>query len=239
MWKSQTSLWVLTLLLVNWGTPSAEAQQQRQFGRPLQRQAGPQRLQDVAETAENAGGITGGERFLRESRRPGQFVGADQATTRFVGSGAIIETGRVRSAVESLPPAPDLSQQINRPLAPATASQPYAPKLQLQWPAASADAFLTRDRRVARGRGESNDSATAGPSTAGADASSGPRLIPEWTKLVARTGAENIQVRLEQRTVYLNGSVQETRQREVAELIMSFQPGVSRVVNQIQVEGGE
>lgn len=239
MWKSPTSLCILTLVLVNWGTTTAEAQQQRTFGRPLQRQAGPQRLQDVSATAETAGGITGSERFLRESRQPGQFVGADQATTRFVGSGAIIETGRVRSAVESLPPAVDPSRQINRPLAPAAATQPYAPRLQLQLPPVSADAFLTRDRRVASGRGESNAAGTEVPPAAAGDVFDSPRLIPEWTRLVARTGAENIQVRLEQRTVYLNGSVQDPRQREVAELIMSFQPGVSRVVNQLEVVRGE
>jgi osmotically-inducible protein OsmY len=46
-------------------------------------------------------------------------------------------------------------------------------------------------------------------------------------------------VRLEQRTVYLSGAVRDARQSQVAELMMSFQPGVSRVVNQIQVVAGE
>lgn len=239
MWTSRTSLWILTLILVTLGTTTAEAQQQRTFGRPLQRQAGPQRLQDVSATAETAGGITGSERFLRESRRPGEFVGADQATTRFVGSGAVIESGRVRSAVESLPPAVDPSRQINRPLAPAAATQPYAPRLQLQLPPVSADAFLVRDRLVASGRSDSNPTAPPDPLATNDGSPGAPTFVPEWTKMVARIGVDNIQVRLEQRTVYLSGAVREPRQREVAELMMSFQPGVSRVVNQIQVVSGE
>jgi len=230
--------WMLVLMCASWGATTSEAQQ-RNFGRPLQRQAGPQRLQDVAATAETAGGITGGERFLRESRRPGDFVGGDQASTRFVGSGAVIESGRVRSAVESLSPAADPARQVNRPLAPAAATQPYAPRLQLRLPLVSADAFLARDRRAASGGSESDPAAPADLSATNSDLSSGPTLIPEWTDMVARTGAESIQVRLEQRTVYLSGAVRDARQSQVAELMMSFQPGVSRVVNQIQVVAGE
>lgn len=230
--------WMLVLVWASWGAATSEAQQ-RTFGRPLQRQAGPQRLQDVAASAETAGDISGSERFLRESRRPGEFVGGDQSTTRFVGSGAVIESGRVRSAVESLPPAVDPSRQINRPLAPAAATQPYAPRLQLLLPPVSADAFLVRDRLVASGRSDSNATAPPDPLATTADSPGIPTLVPEWTKMVARTGADNIQVRLEQRTVYLSGAVREPRQREVAELMMSFQPGVARVVNQIQVVAGE
>jgi hypothetical protein len=174
----------------------------------LQRQPGPQRLPDVSAAAETAGGLTGSERFLRESRRPGEFVGADQSNTRFVGSGAIIETGRVRSAVESLPPPPDLAQQINRPYAPAGATQPYAPRIQVAFTPAAA------------------------PAT---NFDSLPSTETQLALLLARTGNPTLQVSVNQRTALLQGTATDDHQKALAELLVSFQPGISQVVNQIQV----
>ncbi|MBL8892180.1 MAG: BON domain-containing protein [Planctomycetaceae bacterium] len=191
----------------------AEAQQQRTFGRPLQRQAGPQRLSDVAAEAETAGGITGTERFLRDRRRAGTFVGSDQATTRFVGSGAVIESGRVQSAVESLPPTVDLAAQINRRMPPVGPSQPYAPRLILDF--APLDA--TEDRTSVETRQHAEQTQV------------------ELAQLLSKTGAESLQVEIRDRVAYLTGTVATSRQRELAILLASMQPGVSRVVDQIEM----
>lgn len=189
----------------------AEAQQQRTFGRPLQRQAGPQRLQNVAAEAETAGGITGSERFLRDRRQPGAFVGSDQATTRFVGSGAVIESGRVQSAVESLPPAADQATTINRRLAPAGPSQPYAPRL-----------ILALDPSTTSGA--DNHVETIDPNV---------QTRHELTKVLARIGPNSIDVHIEQRVAYVTGRVDTEHQRALAVLLVGMQPGISQVVDQI------
>jgi len=123
-WAWATILWGLGLMF--WAVSGQVGWAQRVMGQPLERQAGPQRLEEVAETV---GGLTGQERFLRESRQADEFVGADQADARFVGAGAVIETGRVRSAVETLPPAVDMSGQLNRPWMASAAGQPYPPQI--------------------------------------------------------------------------------------------------------------
>ncbi len=203
---------LIMLFLVMINISGADAQQQRTFGRPLQRQPGPQRLQNAAAEAETAGGITGSERFLRDRRRPGEFVGSDQATTRFVGSGAVIESGRVQSAVESLPPATDLATQINRRLAPTGPAQPYAPRLILAFePLAS----------------------STGNQVEAVDRIEQTRL--EITQAIERIGPHSLEVRLENRVAYLSGQVETEHQRALAVLITSMQPGVSSVIDQVSV----
>jgi hypothetical protein len=189
---------------------TAEAQQQRTFGRPLQRQAGPQRLPNVAEAAETAGGITGSERFLRDRRQPGAFVGSDQANTRFVGSGAVIESGRVRSAVESLPPAADPSAQVNLRYAPAGAAQPYAPRLILDFETTNAP-------------NQPNDAQVRQRET---------KTQLELRELLDRIDSPSVAVEIEQRVAYVTGPVATARQRDLALLLVSMQPGISRVVDQ-------
>ncbi len=209
---------LVILLAIGWGNfflaGGTALAQERTFGRPLQRQPGPARLPDVAAVAETAGGITGAERFLRESRQPGEFVGADQASTRFVGSGAVIETGRVRSAVESLTRNVDLAGQINRPLAPAGANQPYSPLLQLEFSPSS----------------QSADGDSAAPPWMGSEG-----FERRLDNLLQRTGAQSLSAKVVGQTVYLHGTATHQRHRQLAELLVSFEPGVRRVVNDILV----
>ncbi|MBL8854183.1 MAG: BON domain-containing protein [Planctomycetaceae bacterium] len=204
---------LIMLFLVMINVSGAVAQQQRTFGRPLQRQPGPQRLQNAAAEAETAGGITGSERFLRDRRRPGEFVGSDQATTRFVGSGAVIESGRVQSAVESLPPATDLATQINRRLAPAGPAQPYAPRLIVAF--------------------EPSESPNSGNQVEAVDRIEQTRL--EIAQAIERIGPHSLEVRLENRVAYLSGQVETEHQRALAVLITSIQPGVSSVIDNVSV----
>jgi hypothetical protein len=201
------------LFLVMIDVSGANAQQQRTFGRPLQRQPGPQRLQNVAAEAESAGGITGTERFLRDRRRPGEFVGSDQATTRFVGSGAVIESGRVQSSVESLPPAVDLATQINRRLAPAGPSQPYAPRLILALEPLASSHISNQVEAVDRVE----------------------QTRIEIAQAINRIGPHSLTVRLENRVAYLSGQVETEHQRALAVLMTSMQSGVSSVRDKISV----
>jgi hypothetical protein len=179
----------------------------------LQRQPGPQRLQNVAAEAESAGGITGTERFLRDRRRPGEFVGSDQATTRFVGSGAVIESGRVQSSVESLPPAVDLATQINRRLAPAGPSQPYAPRLILALEPLASSHISNQVEAVDRVE----------------------QTRIEIAQAINRIGPHSLTVRLENRVAYLSGQVETEHQRALAVLMTSMQSGVSSVSDKISV----
>lgn len=203
---------------------SLQAQAPRQFGRPLQRQAGPQRLQEAAEAAETAGGLTGNERFLRDRRRPGQFVGADQATTRFIGSGSIIETGRVRSAVESLPPTPDPAVQINRPVAPAPANVPYPPRLILAF--GSDNSEIMPVTRADWSQRQSGESIRAVPSIG---------IDPGLTEVARRATGMPVEVYVSERTASIRGVVSTPRQKQLAELMLGFEPGISTVVNELTI----
>ncbi len=102
----------------------------RTLGQPLSRRPKP----GSAEKAE-AGTITGAERFLRENREAGDFVGGSAADrTRFVGQAQANTTEGVTLATENLTPQVDRSAQLNPPLPRRRRIDMYEPKFVVAFP---------------------------------------------------------------------------------------------------------
>lgn len=221
----------------------------RTLGQPLSRQAGPA-ASDAAAGVE-AGALTGAERFLRENRNATDFVGVDRAEANtFVGAGQVIQSGRVRSAIESLQNPPDLSSQLNRPWRPAAVRSPYAPRLELQFTSGDPSRFWHEHPPKINSfewnlPSHSGDSSLSNPWDSNQDtapAMLGGSSTPDSTsfnldlsKRIRRAGSETLEVYLNGRTAILRGSVANPRQRQLAELLIGFEPGIAKVRNEIVV----
>ena len=183
--------------------PIADAQlfgRPRSVGRPLARRAGPGELQDV-------GTLGGNERFLRANRGRTAFVGADQTEGQsFVGSQQAQTSGTIVSSTAGLTPAPDQSQQINRPLKVAAAGNMNLPKITLR----------LGDIAPKQSIGQPNSPTTR---------------VQMAMSLVS---PEVISVSVIGRTAILRGVVDSDEERTLAETLASFEPGISSVRNLLQ-----
>ncbi len=183
------------------------AVQAQLFGRP--RQVGrPLARQPQPAAVEEVGMITGSERFLRGNRGRASFVGADQNEDQsFVGSLQASNSGTIVSSTAGIEAPPDQSRQINRPLTPAKAGQLQLPKIKLQI-------------------GDlSNSSAGALERSTTARVQQAVDLISPSSIAVSVTG----------RTAILRGVVGSDEERKLAEIVVSFEPGISNVQNLLQL----
>lgn len=149
------------------------------------------------------GTITGSERFLRENRQPGQFVGTDMTEAQnFVGS--VNSGGNLQGGLLGL--LGGITQSVNANNRSNTttiirvsrrAAFDYPP------PAAVVDSTQLSTRL----------SATPGIRSVGA-----------------------LQVEVAQRTAILRGTVQSDHDREIAEILVRLEPGISEVRNELQVQ---
>lgn len=239
-------------LLAGW-SPAAQGQLfgPRSFGQPLSRQAGPEGL-DMEEGIMNAGSLTGGERFLRENRDATDFVGADRTEASFVGAGQVINSGRVRSAIESLQNPPDRSQQLNQVWAPAGPSFPYPPRIQIQFEVPPPNRFWVNERPPI-GHFQLNEFGKL-EQVIDSDAAQEDRDaldLPEestvnqtrafdqanraLTRKVRRSGAETLEVFLDGRIATVRGIAANEHQKQIAGLLLGFEPGIAKVQNEIVV----
>lgn len=175
----------------------------RQIGRPLRQQQQDNGL--AGQVAQEAGEVQGDERFLRNNRRRGDFVGSDRFEGRgFVGSEQGRTTGPVLTSTAGVRPARDRSRQINRPLPRLPRKQAYYPSLEFQ------------------------------PEVAGVRF---PGLLKRDLENPAYFADTNqYEVLVEGRRAILRGVVVDARQRDLAELLVSFEPGISEVINELQLE---
>ena len=178
---------------------------QRQLGQPIQRR--PQ-AGVAAQLTEEAGQVLGNERFLRTNRRRGDFVGSDRFDRRgFVGSQKGTTTGSALQSTTGVRPDFDRSRQINQPLPPPKAGQPNYPPISL---------------------GFSN--------TIPATGILHPELLrDELTNPDYFSPGNRFEVSVEDRTAILRGVVADARQKDLAELLVSFEPGISAVKNELRV----
>ena len=178
------------------------------FGRP--RQLGqPLARQARVGNLEDVGQITGTERFLRENRGRAEFVGADQTEKQgFVGSQQARTSGVIVSSTAGIDPPPDRSSQINRPLRPARTGEMYLPKV-----------VLSDDLAI--------DSSLRSPN----------RDVSLRVQRAAQLASKlPIEVLVQARTATLRGWVESEYERELAETLVLFEPGISEVVNQLRVQ---
>lgn len=179
----------------------------RTLGKPLTRSSPASSA--GASAMDSAGTVQGDERFLRENRSRGAFVGSNRDSLQgFVGSGQAIGVGRVRTSVESLREPPDRSAQINRPLAPLPARVMYYPRLSISAsdmasPAFTSSAVVERDERL-----ESRLSKTAG---------------------------SNIQVSHQEGRTVIRGYVESEAMIEKLRILASFEPHIDDVESQLVV----
>jgi osmotically-inducible protein OsmY len=156
---------------------------------------------------EGVGTLTGAERFIRGNRARTAFVGADQTEGQgFVGSQQARTSGTIVSSTAGMEPAPDQSQQINRPLTPAKAGQMYLPKIVVNVDNMSADLEAALSSSV-------------------------EEQVQQAVNLVSPTG---IAASVEGRTAILRGIVRSDEERRLAETLVSFEPGISMVRNLLQ-----
>ncbi len=128
-----------TLFVLLWATEGVRGQMfgNRQMGRPLSRQASP----GMAQSQEDVGTLQGNERFIRQNRRPTDFVGPDlRELQRFIGILQATPRGRVAPMTEGLRRRVDRSASLNEPLAPAPRGQMYSPRLEVDFTEAEAAA---------------------------------------------------------------------------------------------------
>jgi osmotically-inducible protein OsmY len=166
--------------------------------------------QGQAAGANRVGVLTGSERFWRENRRPGEFVGASsQETSQFIGAQSSA-TEIVAPAAEDLPAkqTPDASQ-VNLPAAgmAARAQRPYEPRLVVGFEVPSQPAPQFNAAVLARLKAL-------------------PGLHP----------ANRIEVSVAAGTATLRGEVASERDRALVEQLLLFEPGISAVRNALTVK---
>ena len=181
----------------------------RQLGQPFgaSRQTTAQRRagENVAAQTQTAGSVQGNERFLRDNRRRGDFVGSDRSDTNgFVGSQQGRTTGSVLTSTAGIRPRVDRSRQINRPIPRLRRNQRYYPALQPE--------FEVSGVRL-------------------------PEMLQTELENPAHFSNSNrYEVLVEGRLAILRGVVADARQKDLAALLVSFEPGISEVRNELQIQ---
>jgi len=152
--------------------------------------------------------LSGNERFVRGNRSRSDFVGSDRnEQSGFVGAGQAIGVGRVPSATEGLRIQTSDTQRINRPIPAQSAKGIYYPRLEIAF--------------------DVEPSTTISPAELSAD----ERLL----KRVVNVTGDTVQVTLAGRTAVLRGTVNSARDAELAAQLLSFEPGIDRVRNELSI----
>lgn len=201
--------WVLTWTLLGLtGTAEAQLFGRRTVGLPLSRQAAP--------GGSGVGELQGNERFIRGNRNPRAFVGADvQDASGFVGLEQGRTAGPVASAVSGIENRVE-RRRVNQPLRRPTSREMYQPLIELGFATPTRDAAsqAALEEQII---GDLRQLAASGRLTSSPD------------------GLPRILVSVAERTATLQGEVASAADRDLAESLVLFSPGISRVENQLQV----
>lgn len=156
-----------------------------------------------------AGLLGGNERFVRGNRSRQDFVGTGRNDlTGFVGSGQAIGVGRVPAASDSFRLEATSAAKVNKPLPKQPTKGMYYPRLVLDVDSKAAD--------------------LSSQSTAFA-------ASPELQRRAKNVGGENVQVVLAGNTAIVKGSVDSKRTAELVVNVLSFEPGIDRIDNNLTV----
>ena len=150
-------------------------------------------------------------RFVRGNRSRQDFVGSNRSELDgFVGSGQAIGIGRVPSAVDNLR-IETTKTKINRPLPPQPAKGMYYPRLEVDF-----ETTASQHERLVEGRVE-------GPAS------------QDVSDRVTQFSGGNASVRMAGSTAILRGRVNTIRTSDMLVQLLSFEPGIDRVKNEISV----
>ncbi len=201
-----TAVGVFVLVLAE-GADTAHGQMfgARSVGQPLARRPVP----GASLEQEDVGTLQGNERFLRQNRRASDFVGSDiRDIQRFVGA---LQARALRQqllpSTQGLTRRVDRSESVNQPLPPVRRGTPYYPRLELSFEAAPVPDTLLPARQALETLARSTQL-------------SGPSRIAVW---------------MAGRTAILQGEVLSEADRDLAEILLTFEPGISAIQNQLQV----
>jgi hypothetical protein len=188
----------------------ASASQLRSPLTPSGAPSGSPRLGAATAGGSGAGLLDGNERFVRGNRSRQEFVGTGRAElSGFVGAGQAIGVGRVPAATDSFRLETTSPARINRPLPKQPAKGMYYPR-------------LTLDRDIF-GTSQVASQVTAVPAPA------------QIQKRIADIAGANTEVFIAGGIAILRGTADSERAAELASTILSFEPGVDRVDNQLTV----
>jgi len=152
-------------------------------------------------------------RFVRGNRSSQDFVGSNRMDLDgFVGSGQAIGVGRVPSAVENLR-IETTKTKINRPLPPQPAKGMYYPRLEIDFETTMA----SQNEGLVEGLAE-------GPAS------------QDVSDRVSQFSGGNASVRMAGSTAILRGRVNTIRTSELLVQLLSFEPGIDRVKNELLVQ---
>lgn len=159
------------------------------------------------EQQQEVGTVQGSERFLRSNRSPLDFVGRDLAEVpRFVGMLQGRTRGQTPSSTQGLTRRVDRSTSVNQPALPAHRGMLYPPRLDISLlPPLSDQSVAAENAKETLARS--------------------PQL----------SGSSRIEVSLAGRTATLHGEVPSAADRAMAEVLLTFEPGISSIQNELQV----
>jgi hypothetical protein len=202
--RQSLSLWMLALA---WSLTIPSLAQAQMFGN---RSVGAplnsaSQRQNGNNAAAGVGMLNGSERFLRGNRSRRDYVGSDRNELRgFVGSEQALGVGTVRSATEGLRIDTVNTARINQPLPPQPTKGLYYPRLEID--------FRVPSARASRGENA--------PDAAIRDR-------------VARIAGERVRLSLQGNVAILSGTVDSQRKSELLAAILSFEPGIEQVQNDL------
>lgn len=158
-------------------------------------------------TAESIGQLTGGERFLRGNRAADDFVGTDSGDRAgFVGSATGDNSGPIQSATTGALVRTTTGPEINRTRVRSPAPYMYEARLRIGFDV-NPQSLPTQKTKVAQ------------------------RLM----QARAIDPASSIEVKLEGSTAILSGTVGSGREKSLAGILLMFEPGISKVKNELVV----
>ena len=158
------------------------------------------------EAQTDSGSIQGNERFLRGNRSRADFVGADRVETRrFIGLYQGNQARSVRTAVEGLVERRAATTALNQPRGPLKAGE-LVERLSLD------DEFPPTERWI-----------------------NAEEMSQRLSGALSRLGDTTIEVSVAGRKAILRGAVASAKEREMAAMIVSFEPGISEVQNHLVV----
>lgn len=215
------------------GDASAQLFGTRPMGRPMTIR--PQAGGGEFPGSESVGTLTGRERFLRGNRAREDFVGGSRQEQRgFVGREDAIGSGRVRAATETLRPESDDSARINRPLPAMPPTGMYYPRIELSDSLVAGDRVDAPGGAVIGGAAMRGDSAGVSRVMKDGGGRSDPNR-PTLDQRLSRLSGGRVAVVREGDRAVLRGTVASREEAERAELILSFEPGVYEIRNELRV----
>ena len=156
---------------------------------------------------QDVGTLQGNERYLRRNRRATDFVGPDlRELSRFIGVLQSRGLVRVPPATMQLRRRIDRSETINQPLAPASKGRLYDPRLAISFSVAPPPPDLVSHA-----------------------------VVDSLVHSSRLSDSSRIEVSMEGRTAILRGEVPSEGDRDLAELLTSFEPGISTIRNELHV----